>query len=87
MAILDDHAMEVIRKSGEQVVAGSKTDYFLKTSQVNSLVKEPHDFISLSYTGDNLTSVTYKNGGAGGTTVATLTLAYTGDRLDSVTKA
>lgn len=46
-----------------------------------------HDYIALTYTGDNLTGVTYKTGGAGGTTVATLTLAYTGSRLDSVTKS
>lgn len=45
-----------------------------------------YDYISLSYTGANLTGVVYKDGGAGGTTVATLTLAYTGSVLDTVTK-
>ena len=45
-----------------------------------------NDYIALSYTGDNLTGVVYKTGGAGGTTVATLTLAYTGSVLDSITK-
>jgi hypothetical protein len=47
----------------------------------------PHNYIALTYTGDNLTSVVYKTGGSGGTTVATLTLAYTGSVLDSVTKS
>ena len=37
-----------------------------------------HDYISLSYTGSNLTGVVYKDGGSGGTTVATLTLTYDG---------
>jgi hypothetical protein len=46
-----------------------------------------HDYIALSYTGDNLTGVVYKTGGSGGTTVATLTLAYTGSQLISVTKS
>jgi hypothetical protein len=47
-----------------------------------------HDYISLSYTGNNLTGVVYKTGGSGGTTVATLTLAYDGsDNLISVTKS
>ena len=47
-----------------------------------------HDYIDLSYTGSNLTSVAYKDGGSGGTTVATLTLAYDGnDNLTSVTKS
>lgn len=47
----------------------------------------PNDYISLGYTGSNLTSVVYKVGGAGGTTVATLTLAYSGSNLISVTKS
>lgn len=45
-----------------------------------------HDYIGLSYTGSNLTGVTYKTGGAAGTLVATLTLAYSGSTLTSVTK-
>jgi hypothetical protein len=54
---------------------------------VTGLEIPEHDFIDLTYTGDNLTGVEYKTGGSGGTTVATLTLAYTGSRLDSVTKS
>ena len=50
------------------------------------LVDDPFDYIELGYTGDNLTTAEYKTGGAGGTTIATLTLAYTGARLDSITK-
>jgi hypothetical protein len=46
-----------------------------------------NDYISLGYTGSNLTSVVYKSGGSGGTTVATLTLAYSGSDLISVTKS
>ena len=46
-----------------------------------------YDYISLGYTGSNLTTVIYKTGGAGGTTVATLTLGYDGsDNLITVTK-
>jgi hypothetical protein len=47
----------------------------------------PNDYISLSYTSGNLTSVVYKTGGSSGTTVATLTLAYSGSDLVSVTKS
>ncbi len=50
------------------------------------LVPAAFDYIALSYTGTNLTTAVYKSGGAGGSTVATLTLAYTGSQLDSVTK-
>lgn len=45
-----------------------------------------HDHIQLSYTGSNLTGVVYKDGGVGGTTVATLTLAYSGSDLVSISK-
>ena len=52
----------------------------------NKLVPEYYDYISLTYTGDNLTTVDFKTGGSGGSTVASLALAYTGSTLDSVTK-
>jgi len=45
-----------------------------------------YDYISLSYTEDNLTGVVYKTGGSEGVTVASLTLAYTDSVLNSITK-
>jgi hypothetical protein len=55
---------------------------------VEGLSIPEHDYIDLTYTGTNLTGVVYKEGGASGTTVATLTLAYDGnDNLTSVTKS
>ena len=51
-----------------------------------SFVPVNYDYIGLAYTGDNLTTVTYKTGGSGGTTQSTLSLSYTGSVLDSVTK-
>lgn len=54
---------------------------------LNSLVPSVYDYISLSYTGTNLTTVVYMVGGSGGTVVSTLTLAYTGSNLTSVTKS
>ena len=53
---------------------------------LSELVPHKYDYIALTYTSGNLTKVEYKNGGSGGTLVATLTLAYTGSQLDSVTK-
>jgi hypothetical protein len=46
-----------------------------------------NDYMEFGYTGSNLTSVIYKSGGSGGTTVATLTSAYSGSNLTSVTKS
>lgn len=68
------HNITVGRNSAQQVIEG--------------LSIPEHDFISLSYTGSNLTGVVYKFGGSGGLTVATLTLAYDGsNNLISVTKS
>jgi len=50
------------------------------------LVTEKYDYIGLAYTGVDLTTVLYKLGGSGGSTVATLTLAYTSNILDSITR-
>ena len=52
----------------------------------NGLVTESYDYIDLTYTGDNITTVVYKDGGAGGTTVATLTLTYSGDKILTITR-
>jgi hypothetical protein len=57
-------------------------------ANAGNLVPEKYDYISLSYTGSNLTGVVYKSGGSGGTTVATLTLGYDGsNNLTSVTRS
>lgn len=57
-----------------------------KVIRADALVPLAHDFVDLGYTGSDLTSVVYKTGGAGGTTVATLTLAYAGGNLDTITR-
>jgi len=55
---------------------------------VTGLEIPTHDYISLTYSGTNLTGVVYKRGGSGGTTVATLALTYDGSgNLTSVTKS
>ena len=72
---------------------GGLTDTELRASPVSATVPIPgwsiptHDYRSFGYTSGNLTSITYKTGGAGGTTVATLTLGYDGSgNLVSMTK-
>jgi hypothetical protein len=68
------HSIDVGRYSSKQVLEG--------------LSIPEHDYISMTYTGGNLTGVVYKNGGSGGQTVATLTLTYDGSaNLLTVTKA
>ena len=63
---------------------GLKRD--LRVIDFGKLVPEVYDYISLTYTGTDLTGVVYKTGGAGGTTVATLTLTYAANILQTITK-
>lgn len=67
----------------------AKQDTIISQLQtLNSLIPSVYDYISLSYTGSNLTGVVFKTGGSGGTTVSTLTLAYdSSNNLTSVTKS
>ena len=69
-----------------KIINNGDGTYSISAVIFNGLVPQSYDYISLTYTGDNLTGVVYKTGGSGGTTVATLTLAYSGATLTSVTK-
>lgn len=55
---------------------------------VSQLIPFEFDYIALSPTGTNPTTVVYKVGGSGGTTVATLTLTYDGNNnVQTVTRS
>ena len=57
---------------------------------IEGLSVPQHDYIGISPSAAPSTgnqTVTYKTGGSGGTTVATLTLAFVGGNLASVTKS
>src|SRR3990167_2060132 len=92
----------VIGKDGKQITefggdmtAPSVVGLKIGTEQISSANPLPvteglnlpvYDYISMTYTGSNLTEIIYKLGGASGTTVATLTMTYSGSNLISVTK-
>lgn len=83
-AITNTTAQDIVQLRVDSITKRLLVDAELETTP--GLAIPTHDYIALGYTGDNLTSVVYKIGGASGTTVATLTLAYTGSVLDSITK-
>lgn len=73
---VDDHGLDVIRKSGEQVVAGDKSNYFLKTGFAG-LVPASFNNIALTYNGNgDVETVVFKD--AQNNTIRTLTLGYNG---------
>ena len=94
MVIVDDHAQEVLRKSGEQVIPGNKADTILKTATSSGLIfGKPFDFLIITYvtsgngTGE-IETVTFKQGGSNGTVLGVLTLAYdANDKLSTVTRS
>jgi len=64
-----------------------KVDSSGRINFLSGLIPYAYDYVSLSYTGTNLTGVVYRDGGNTGTVVATLTLTYDGsDNLETVTK-
>lgn len=69
-------AVEVLDAAGNQV-----------TSFADNLIPSAYDYIELTYSGSNIATATYKTGGSGGTTVATLTMTYDGsDNITSITR-
>lgn len=54
---------------------------------INTMIPVAFDYVALSPTGTNPTTIVYKTGGSGGTTVATLTLTYDGNNnVQTVTR-
>jgi len=70
-----------------QTIAADTALIKASSASIAGMAIPANNYISLGYTSGNLTSVVYKTGGSGGTTVATLTLAYSGSDLISVTKS
>jgi hypothetical protein len=46
---------------------------------IAGLVTDPYDYISLTWTDGNPTTIIFKDGGASGVTIATLTLTWDSD--------
>lgn len=83
---LDTNVVASALPSGAATSANQST-IISNLQTLNSLIPSTYDYASLSYTGNNLTSVVFKSGGAGGTTVSTITLTYTGSLLTSFSKS
>jgi len=64
-------SVEIVDSAGNQIPLAS------------GLVPEAYDEINISYSGDDISTVIYKNGGV---TVATLTLSYLAGKLTTIVK-
>ena len=54
---------------------------------VPGLAIPEHDYVSLTYSGVNLSGVVYRSGGVNGVVVTTLTLSYSGNDLITIAKS
>lgn len=82
---LNQSTDSVTAKQGDAGTAG------WPVKDLNKLVPAEYDYIELTYAAapnqDDVTQVVYKQGGASGTTVATLAIAYNSNRnIESVTR-
>ena len=67
----------------------SETTDSVQAFEATGLVPAVYDYVALVYDGSNrIVGVTYKAGGAGGVTAATLAITYVGvtDRIATVTR-
>lgn len=86
---VEDHGLEAIRKSAHEVTVGNKSEYKLKTFNATGMISETYDYVSVNYASATQEIYTFKTGGSGGTTVATVTINYTDStkaNLSNVTK-
>jgi len=89
LLVVDETTGETKRLESKEI--DSKT-HLLTASLGGTFVPDAYDYIALTYVSagngeGEVETVTYKIGGSGGTTVATLTLAYTDSVLSSITKS
>lgn len=76
-------------KSQEQInIDEHDTNLKARTvSLISGLIPASYDFVELLPPGEvNPTTINFKTGGSGGTTISTLTLTYVNDELNTVEK-
>jgi hypothetical protein len=74
-----DHGLDAIRKSTVEI---DSAEYKLRTFNMTGLISESYDYIAVTYPTATQEVYTFKSGGSGGTTVATLTVNYTTSTKD-----
>jgi len=78
---VQDHGLDAIRKS---TVAISASEYQIRTLLNSSLVNVAYDYVSVTYPIATQEVYTFKSGGSGGTTVATVTVNYTDSTKENI---
>lgn len=77
MAILDDHGLEVLRKSGEADSSGLPSTRIKVRNDGGLLKGVVYDYVARTEPSTVIDRYTFKTGGSGGTTVAVIDVTYT----------
>lgn len=73
-----DHGLEVLKKSGEQVIPGDGGDYYIKTAIISAIAPPPtSDAGTVDYPSDTQEVYKFRIGGTSGTVTKTVTINYT----------
>lgn len=86
------YGYDIDNTTKKRLTGTTRGTHFALDTNAGGLEVPPHDYIAITYvpSGDGvgeIQTVVFKDGGSGGTTVATLTLTYnTDDKLATVTK-
>ena len=79
---VDDHGLEALRKSAEEVVTGNKSDYFLKTG-FKGLAPASYNNIILTYNSNNkIDTIAFRD--SSNNVIKTLQFSYVGENLTGV---
>ena len=75
---VDDNFCEAVRKSAEEIIPGDKTEYRLKVRPDEGILAGvKYDYAQNVISPNTVETLTFKSGGASGTTVAVLVVTYT----------
>ena len=75
---VDDHGLEVLKKSGEEVTPGSKANYYIKTLNIAPFVAPyASDAGTVEYPSSTQEVYKFRSGGISGTVLKTITINYT----------
>jgi len=74
---VDTHGLEVLKKSGEEVTAGDRSDLYIKVDNLSNMLSGlVYDAGAVTYPSATQEVYTFRTGGIAGTIVATVTLNY-----------
>lgn len=74
---VEDHGIQVLSKSAEEVSSGSKANYYLKTSTISGFLKDAQFDYAKKTTTSTTDTWTFRSGGASGTITRVIVITYT----------